>query len=464
MAVDPTGAVGAITDLANEANAQIDALSGELVQAQHDLSAADQQIAARDELNAALEAQVVALQQQLADCQSGQEPDPLPDPEPSPDPDPLDDGGTGTTPGPEYAMTIAGMIDLGSKKTASNTWDQAFDAAIADAKAKKAATGVAPAIMFPAGERVALSGTRTAYDGMCLIGPGIGSIQRSANSIQTDVRYSGAGPMFVLAATTFDVTIVGLSIQGNNAGIFFDTKGFVLWESTFRDMGMNGWKHIWGTPASKFLNTLCTWDGRHNYNNHRGQPWNLGGSDSALFFSRFASDVGGNATYKSEFAATGDGFQLSLNSQQKMAVSGLYFTAEGQASGVKVSNSSSDHLVSLDKSIIEGRNGGAPCLRDLLRVTGGRVRVTDTLLNYANKSGSTEQGAPIVVTGGYLSIEACDHNRASGVSNSKPVVFVANGAKFRGYGCTSNDGSPWVVAAQASADVQTDATFSVVRV
>jgi hypothetical protein len=192
---------------------------------------------------------------------------------------------------------------------------------------------------------------------------------------------------------------------------------------------------------------------RHNYNNHRGQPWNLGGSDSALFFSRFASDVGGNATYKSEFAATGDGFQLSLNSQQKMAVSGLYFTAEGQASGVKVSNSSSDHLVSLDKSIIEGRNGGAPCLRDLLRVTGGRVRVTDTLLNYANKSGSTEQGAPIVVTGGYLSIEACDHNRASGVSNSKPVVFVANGAKFRGYGCTSNDGSPWVVVAQASADV-----------
>jgi hypothetical protein len=261
MAVDPTGAVGAITDLANEANAQIDALSGELVQAQHELSAADQQIAARDELNAALEAQVATLQQQLADCQSGQEPDPLPDPEPSPDPDPLDDGGAGTTPGTDYAMTVAGCVDLGSKKTASNTWDQAFDAAIADAKTKKTATGVAPAIMFPAGERVALSGTRTAYDGMCLIGPGIGSIQRSANSIQTDVRYSGAGPMFVLAATTFDVTIVGLSIQGNNAGIFFDTKGFVLWESTFRDMGMNGWKHIWGTPASKFLNTLCTWDG-----------------------------------------------------------------------------------------------------------------------------------------------------------------------------------------------------------
>lgn len=470
MPVDPAAAIGAVTFLADSANAEIVLLNDQLTQTDAQLAELDAVNSSLSDANVALGAQVATLTQQLADCQAGQAPDPLPDPEPSPDPSPLDDGGTGTTPGTEYAMTIAGCVDLGSKKTASNTWDQAFDAAINEAKAKKAATGVAPPILFPAGERVALSGTRVAYDGMCLVGAGIGSIQRSANSIQTDVRYSGAGPMFVLDHTTFDVTIIGLSIQGNNAGIFFDTKGFVLWESTFRDMGMNGWKHIWGTPTSKFLNTLCTWDGRHNYNNHRGQPWNLGGSDTSLVFSRFASDVGGNATYKSEFAATGDGFQLSLNSQQKMAIAGLYFTAEGQASGVKVSNSAGDHLVTITQSIIEGRNAGAPCLRDLLRVTGGRVRVTDSLLNYANKAvdsanpGATQHGAPIVVMGGSLSIEACDHNRATGVANSRPVVFVANGAKFRGSNCVSNDGSPWVVAAQASADVQTDSTFSVVRV
>lgn len=481
MPLDATAAHAAVAALADNGDAQIDSLTSQLSQTQAELDAADVALAqAQTALNsvtasaasqiASLDDQIVSLQQQLAACRAnsttGGDPPPIDPPpvDPSPDPSPLDDGGSGTTPGADYVSTVAGMIDLGSLKTASNTWDQALDAAISQAKAKKVATKVAPPILFPAGEVVSLSGTRVAYDGMCLIGPGIGSIQRSANSIQTDVRYSGAGPMFVLAATTFDVTIIGLSIQGNNAGIFFDTKGFVLWESVFRDMGMNGWKHIWGTPTSKFLNTLCTFDGRHNYNNHRGQPWNLGGSDTALVFSRFASDVGGNATYKSEFAATGDGFQLSLNSQQKMAVSGLYFTAEGQASGVKVSNSGSDHLVSIDKSIIEGRNGGAPCLRDLLRVTGGRVRVTDTLLNYANKPATDAAGAPIVVTGGTLSIEACDHNRASGVSNSKPVVYVANGAKFRGYGCTSNDGSPWVVAAQTSADVQVDGTFSVVRV
>lgn len=467
MPLDGTPAKAAIDELIYTGNATIDTLETERATLRQQLASADAEIAAREAEIDAAEDQIATLQQQLADCQNGQPNPPPVDPppvDPPADPGTLDPGGTGTTPGTDYAMTIAGCIDLGSLKTASNTWDQALDAAMSQAKAKKAATGVAPPILFPAGERGTISGTRVAYDGMCWIFPGVGSIQRSANSIQTDWRYSGAGPMLVLGATTFDVTIIGPSLQSNNAGIFFDTKGFVLWESTFRDMGMNGWKHIWGTPASKFLNTLCTFDGRHNYNNHRGQPWNLGGSDTALVFSRFASDVGGNATYRSEFASTGDGFQLSLNSQQKMAIAGLYFTAEGQASGVKVSNSGSDHLVSLTQSIIEGRNAGAPCLRDLLRVTGGRVRVTDTLLNYANKPTATEQGAPIVVTGGTLSIEACDHNRASGVANSRAVVYVANGAKFRGYGCTSNDGSPWVVAAQASADVQVDGTFSVVRV
>lgn len=453
MALDGTAAKAAVDELIYTGNATITALEEERVRLVDQVAALEGML---DDANVALgraNGQITQDGQRIGDllvaldaanariaeleAELGEEPDPTPDPEPEPPPPSTQD----STPGPEYSMTIAGMIDVGSLKTASNTWDQAFDAAISQAKAKKAATGVAPPIVFPAGERGTLNGTRTVYDGMCLIFPGIGSIQRSANSIQTDWRYNGTGPMFVLDHTTFDFTVVGASLQSNNGGVFLDTKGFVLWESTFRDLGFNGWKSGFGTPTSKFLHTLCTFDGRWNVNNCRGPFWNAGGSDSIWAMTRYASDIGGNATYKSEFAAS-NGYQLALNGNQKADINGLYFTCEGAASGVLIAMGSSDHLNTISRSTIEGRNAGAPCQRDLLRVRGGRVSIDHSRLNYAAKPVSVDHGAPVVVeSGAELVVDTIEYNRATGVADTVPLFLVKSGGTLRTRRTLTQDGS-----------------------
>lgn len=345
-------------------------------------------------------------------------------------------------------------IDLAALK-GTGTWTNALKAAIAELARVKAAAGTAPPILVPAGQRIDLTGTFTVPDGFALVAHGAGSFQRSARSSNVDIRWTRATsdpaePMFQIDHQTFDVQLIGLTIQANTGGTFMRTKGHVLWTSVLRDLGLHGFHHLLGTPGEKFLHTLCTFDGRWNCNNARGQQITMGGSDSAMAFTRFAHDVGG--LDRAGFAAT-NGYLLALMSSQKQDVTGLYFTVEDQASGVLVANSSTDHLDTLTLSTIEGRNAGRPCRRDLLRLRGGTLSVSHSRLNYADKPTTVDRGAPIVVERGTLLLDSVWHSRASNVPADRPVVLVKNGGVLRASRLLTPDGSPWAVAVETGGKV-----------
>lgn len=323
-------------------------------------------------------------------------------------------------------LTIAGAVPLDSFP---GTWDQRLDAALSYVGSVKGSQRVAPPILVPMGQQIPLTGTRVLPDGAQLINPGVGSIQRGAASIPSDIRYNGA-TMFVLDHDTFDVTLSGLSVQGNSGGTFFDTRGHVCWESTFRDLGMNGWTSVWGTPTVKFLHTLCTWDGRHNYNNARGTQWNLGGSDSRGPMSRLAMDVGGNAAFQQQFAAA-NSWLVQFSSSQKGEWHGGYLTCQGAVNGVRVANSATDGRVVLREWALEGRNAWSPCTRDLLRVDSGLVYAYDMALNFAAKPTSVDHGAPVVVSkGAQLHLHGATTARANGTGEDVPLIHVRAGGRL----------------------------------
>jgi hypothetical protein len=354
------------------------------------------------------------------------EPEPLPEPlppvvtpgppgpqgEPGPagpagEPGPAGPQGPQGPPGVGGAVVVGGGgLWLETFKKGTGTWDDAFQAAHAAAAAVRGSSVITPPIVMPT-DRVDLKTTTKVYDGMKLVYPfGVGSMQRGAESIPCDVRWSGTGPMFQMTtATVFDVQISGIGFQANNGGQFFDTGPGVIWTSCFRDLGFNGWTNVFGTPAKKFLNTACVFDGWLNVNNARGQQATFGGSDTEFAWSRALFDVGGSATYRAEFAKAG-AWLLDFASQQKARVSGLYLTVEGQANGIRVRNSASDGRIVFEAPIIEGRNANAPTLGTTFQVDGGTVMVKDPWISYGARDAADRSGALLVVNGGDATV--CD--------------------------------------------------------
>lgn len=323
------------------------------------------------------------------------------------------------------ATTSSLGVDLASYPGAS--WDDKL-AATCSHVASSSGTTRAP-ILFPAGQQIPLSQTITVFDGMKLLLPGaVGSLQRAANSVPCDVRWSGSGPMLQLnKSTVFDVQVSGLSLQATNGGTFFDTGGGVVWTSVFRDLGFSGWTHGFGTPTSKFLNTACLFDGWWNVNNCRGTFGTFGGSDTQFAWGRILMDVGGNSQYRSEFAAAG-AWLLDFAWQQKGDIDGLYLTCDGQVNGVRFRGSPSDGRMVLRSPIIEGRNAGSPCTGVNLQIDGGTVIVDSPWISYGNRPTSDRQGALVVVTGGDVHIRDPHYAPATADGGARPWAVKLGGS------------------------------------
>jgi hypothetical protein len=308
-----------------------------------------------------------------------------------------------------------------------------LDAALSYVGAIRGKTTITPPLIAPT-SRFDTSGTRVIPDGLVISYPWAPNtdFQRGAESAHVDWRHTSGPdkPMFVLDHDTFGVALERFTVMSTAAGVFFDTRGHTLWTSTIRDLGATGFKHVLGTPTSKFLNTLITLEGVLNFNNASGQQVTWGGSDTRSFPARFAMDVGGAKSNKDAFAAA-NAYLFALSWQEKSDLDGFYITAEGAASAVLVDGRKSAGRLTLDKSIIEGRNDRQPCTRDLLRVRGGLVHADALSVNYAKKPTSVDRGAPIVVeSGARLHLTRFSHSPAAGVGEDVPVVLVKAGGKL----------------------------------
>jgi hypothetical protein len=342
-------------------------------------------------------------------------------------------GGGGTT---TVSGALVGGVALDS--FTGTTDDDKLGAALSYV----AAQTVKPPIIFTNRRYDFVTPNRTAFSGMKLVGPyAHGNQQRAANSIPNDIRYTGGGVWWQLAAgNVFDVGLYGLSFQGNSNSQFMASGSSVLWTSVFRDLGFNLWKHVLGNPTTKFLMTANLFDGWWNTNNGYNTAYSLGGSDCNLWMDGMLMD--------SQPAFIADGaYHIRFDYLQKTTIGPLFITCE-QNSGIYINgNNSQGPLVLHGQGRAEGRNPGQPCYGSNIRVDGGHLTLRDWWVAYGASnfagSGHTGEGGLITVAGGRVLIDGVMTSRATGVAETVPFIYHTGGS-LRVRNIITNDfGGTW---------------------
>jgi hypothetical protein len=199
----------------------------------------------------------------------------------------------------------------------------------------------------------------------------------------------------------------------------------VLWTSKFSDLGFNLWKHVFGSPAAKFLNTAILISGWGNINNSYNTACSFGGSDSNFF-------VGGQWLIDSPPSImTASAYHVRFDFQEKSQVGEIYMTAE-RSSGIYITGgATTTGLVFNGMGRIEGRNTGAPCVGSNVRIDGGSCTFRDWWIAYGatalNSNGHTGEGGVITQTGGNSFFDGCWYDRATGVAETVPWLYVSGG-------------------------------------
>lgn len=374
-------------------------------------------------------------------------------------------GGSGST-----VSSTAGAVSLWS-----------FPGATPDAKMTNALSYIAaqtvttpPLLMSP--DPAAGSGSvgfsqagRQIFNGLKVVYPyGFGNQQRAAESIPCDVRYSGTGSWWVLpSGNTYDVEFSGIGFQGNSGSTFLDgSSGGVLWTSKFHDLGFNLWKHVMGTPTAKLLMTACLWSGWWNINNSYNTAISVGGSDCNLFTEGALIDS------PTAFMGTSNpgNYHVRLDRLQKSSVGPIYMTNE-KVSGIWIDTGSTEGALILNGSgRSEGRNNAQPCWGSNMRIGGsGQVTIRDWWVAYGmsnpNQNGHTGEGGVITQTGARVLYDGLIYDRADGVAETVPFIFVSGGtARVRNIQ-TANRGGGWTGLPrvdQAGGTVDADSSVTVI--
>lgn len=305
---------------------------------------------------------------------------------------------------------------------------------------------VKPAIAFGARRYDFSQNNRNVYQGLKLIGlAGHGDQQRGANSIPNDIRFNGTGTWWqVPPGQTFDVYMGGLCFQGNANAQFMASNPGVLWTSVFENLGFNLWKNVFGNPSdltnTKFLNTAIHLRGFFNFNNGYGTACSFGGSDSNIFMDGGQIDSPPGTMDNAQY-------HVIFNYQEKTHVGPIYMTAETM-SGIRIDGgATTSGLVLTGMGRVEGRNIGQPCKGSNIRITGGAHTLRDYWVAYGgtafNSNGHTGEGGIITQSGGDVLYDGLWYDRATGVAETVPFIYVSGGkARIRNIR-TGTKGGSW---------------------
>jgi hypothetical protein len=332
------------------------------------------------------------------------------------------------------------------------------DAKLTAAMSYAAAQTVKPAIYIGNRQYSFSQTNRSLYSGFKMIGlGGFGDQQRAANSIPNDIRFTGNGTWFVNPGTTYDVEFRGLCLQGNSNGTFMMSNPGVLWTSKFSDLGFNLWKHVWGQPGTKFLNTAIYIGGWGNINNSYNTAASFGGSDSTFFDGKWLID-------SPPSIMTAGAYHLRFDYQEESTVGGVYMTCE-QNGGVYITGGATTKgLRFLGGFDIEGRNSGQPCYGSLFRIDGGGVDIHQAWFAYGasslNANGRSGELGVITVAGSNADvyIDGCWYDRS--VAESVKFVGISSGSvRIRNIRRGAKGGS-WTGLPQVSSAADSDATVT----
>jgi hypothetical protein len=337
------------------------------------------------------------------------------------------------------------------------------DAKLTNALSYAAAQTVKPPIAWGNRRYDHTQSNRQVFSGMKLVGlGGYGDQQRAANSIPNDIRYTGSGTWWQFpAGQTFDVQFQGLSFQGNSNAQFIAANPGVAWISVWRDLGFNLWKHVFGNPTTKFLHTACKIGmGFFNANNGYNTMGTFGGSDSEFFTEGALID-------SPPSTMTAGAYHLIFDYTEKSGCGPIYMTAE-RSSGIRIlGGQTTTGLVLNGMGRVEGRNVSQPCAGSNIRIDGAGVTIRDWWVAYGatalNTNAHTGEGGVITQTGGDVLYDGLWYDRATGVAETVPFIYVSGGvARVRnirkGYKGGSWTGLPRVDQAGGTVDADNSVT------
>jgi hypothetical protein len=276
-----------------------------------------------------------------------------------------------------------------------------------------------------------LTRTITMFTGARFIGGGGGVAveqPRGGNPYSTLVDFKGTDPTKPLflypSGQTYGTFIGHMAIQGTATSTLVNSasSSAVAWRAVFRDLGMANMGSCFGSPAQKFLITASTWDGDHNYNNVRSAVGiRVGGSDNDFLCSKLLLDspTSLNSGVQSLFWA---------DYLEKTPIYGLYITAEGAPTGIRVTGNTGTEPVTFMAPRVEGRNAGQPANAALIRVEGGDVNIIAPWIAYgmANPGSSGDTGL-VSIRGGDVIIDMPTFGKATATASTVPMISATGG-------------------------------------
>ncbi len=292
-----------------------------------------------------------------------------------------------------------------------------------------------PWIQFPARQVNLNQGGRVPFTGMKLVGPGPGAssaknyeVSGGANvnhriNLQAGIT-TGNNALFVHTGNIYAVTVADLNFTSNNNAQFWHQPSGTIYSAEFRSLNFYGMRHVFGTPSQKALMTAVSFTGFWGCNSYDatvGMPqFHIGGSDCSFW-------MGGWINIGSATVGNG-GYIMRFDTLGKTNIGYIYCTARNGDLGIRCSGNSPG--LCFFGGSYEGQNADDPCYGNVIRVEGGTVRFRDPWIAFGmtnpTANGGNSQGM-IHVTGGQVLIDGATYERATGVAETVPLVYVSGG-------------------------------------
>lgn len=375
------------------------------------------------------------------------------------------------TPTKAEAAVLAGEGYLLLDSFAGATADDKLTAALSLVRAET----YKRAIMFPRG-LTSLTRTQRTFGGMKLIGPpvvGWQNVEQGGGGLNPcRVRLNcgtGAASWLVGSGVNFNGAVRDLAFESTNGNTQFFHHPVVsgtAYAWNFHNLGFQAFKHVLGNATTPVAFTLCSTTGHWNMTTARGTQANIAGSDNDFWV-----DGTCNIGPSGKGSSSGAGQYLLILQTGKSNYGGVYLTADDNWRAVRLQGTMKYQAGNRLRGFrIEGRNAGDPSAGALVKVVGGGWYMDGFDLNYAmaNPGAYAEVDRGMVhQTGGNLHMQGVTVDRAIGVSESVPAVFVSGGECItrmfqRGIKGGAWTGRPRVQQTAAGKVIDSDATVRLV--
>lgn len=356
-----------------------------------------------------------------------------------------------------YSQMDAGLRDLDGRGVYLDSFSGSTDdAKLTAAMSYCSAQTYRPPILLKA-KQYTFSTPRTLYHGFALLGvPGMSNAEvgSATGTKKTHVQTSVSNGVWLSSGGStyndrmWDVTIRNIAFNGTSTTQWMGGPA-ALWCMNLRDLSFNGYKTILGSQSATLPIDMCLMDGWLSFNNSYNGAIHIAGSDNTLFVG--TTNLDSTPAHATAGNANGQ-YHLWLDYLDKSTIGPIYITAETNWGAVRVTgagyNTSGQGSVGITGAKIEGRNKNAPCNGNLIRVDGAHLYLRDTWLGFAMAS-PTSPGHSITDAGichqtdGKLLLSGCTYGRATGVSESVPLVYSTGGEAQATNIFTSANGGTW---------------------